>query len=251
MNLDWMSIIGLIVVIVCAALMFVFLLLNRSRPMRGMRVIQAFSRLRRAMALAVEDGSRMHVSLGSSGLLSSQVASSLVGLSMLERIAQLSSISDRPPVATSGDSTLAILSQDTLRSGFQAANALDQYDPTRGRLTGLTPFSYAAGATSAILDEGVSANVLIGHFGPEVALLTDAAGEANAFTLAATDGLPGQAVLYAAAQETLIGEELFAGGAYLQAGPMHAASLRAQDVLRWVLAAALLIGAILKFVGIL
>ncbi|HVN54480.1 MAG TPA: DUF6754 domain-containing protein [Anaerolineaceae bacterium] len=246
-----MSITGLIIVILCGGLMFVFMLLNRSRPLRGLRVIPAFSRLRRAMALAVEDGSRLHVSLGSASLLSSQSASALVGLSMLDRIAQLSSISDRPPVVTSGDSVLAILSQDTLRSSFQAANALDQYDPTRGRLTGFTPFSYAVGATPAILDESVSANVLVGHFGPEVALLTDAAVEANAFSLAASDGLPGQAVLYSAAQEPLIGEELFAGGAYLQAGPMHAASLRAQDVLRWVLAASMLVGALLKLLGIL
>jgi len=248
---NWMSITGLIIVILCGGLMFVFMLLNRSRPLRGLRVIPAFSRLRRAMALAVEDGSRLHVSLGSASLLSSQSASALVGLSMLDRIAQLSSISDRPPVVTSGDSVLAILSQDTLRSSFQAANALDQYDPTRGRLTGFTPFSYAVGATPAILDESVSANVLVGHFGPEVALLTDAAVEANAFSLAASDGLPGQAVLYSAAQEPLIGEELFAGGAYLQAGPMHAASLRAQDVLRWVLAASMLVGALLKLLGIL
>ena len=249
--MNWMSITGLIIVILCGGLMFVFMLLNRSRPLRGLRVIPAFSRLRRAMALAVEDGSRLHVSLGSASLLSSQSASALVGLSMLDRIAQLSSISDRPPVVTSGDSVLAILSQDTLRSSFQAANALDQYDPTRGRLTGFTPFSYAVGATPAILDESVSANVLVGHFGPEVALLTDAAVEANAFSLAASDGLPGQAVLYSAAQEPLIGEELFAGGAYLQAGPMHAASLRAQDVLRWVLAASMLVGALLKLLGIL
>jgi hypothetical protein len=56
--------------------------------------------------------------------------------------------------------------------------------------------------------------------------------------------------LYATAQEPLIGEELYAAGAYLQAGPLHISSLRAQDILRWVLAAIILGGAILKFLGV-
>jgi len=58
-------------------------------------------------------------------------------------------------------------------------------------------------------------------------------------------------VLFAAAQEPLIGEELYAAGAYLKSGPIHIASLRAQDVLRWVLIFAILLGAILKFLQVI
>jgi hypothetical protein len=49
----------------------------------------------------------------------------------------------------------------------------------------------------------------------------------------------------------LIGEELYAASAYLKAGPAHYATLSAQDVLRWVLVAAILVGAILKFFQLL
>jgi hypothetical protein len=49
-------------------------------------------------------------------------------------------------------------------------------DPTTSRLTGLTPFSYAAGAMPVIHDERVSTNILLGHFGPEVALLGSGTG---------------------------------------------------------------------------
>ena len=160
-------------------------------------------------------------------------------------------MSDRPPVATSGDSTLAILSQDKLRSAYREANSPDSYDPNQGRLTGMTPFSYAAGAMPVFQDEQVSANIVIGNFGPEAGLLADAAEQSGCFLLAASDAIPAQAVLYAAAQEPLVGEELFASGAYLQAGPLHAASLHVQDVLRWVLVAGLLAGTILKLAGIL
>ena len=68
--------------------------------------------------------------------------------------------------------------------------------------------------------------------------------------MAGTDSIPAQAVLYATADEPLLGEELYAAGVYLGAGPAHLASLRMQDVLRWVLVAAMVIGAVLKLAGI-
>ena len=112
--------------------------------------------------------------------------------------------------------------------------ALSNYDLSAGRVTGLTPFSFAAGTIPVIREEAVSANLLIGTFGNEIALISGAGGR-RVLTLAGTDNLPAQAILYATADEQLIGEELFAGGAYVGAGPMHIASLHAQDVIRWLL----------------
>jgi hypothetical protein len=58
-------------------------------------------------------------------------------------------------------------------------------------------------------------------------------------------------VLYAAAQEPLIGEELFAAGAYLGAGQTHTASLRVQDIMRWVLIVVIILGSLAKLGGLL
>lgn len=253
--MNWLEpILGLGLVLLAAGLMFFFSLPQRaSRGQQRSRVvlrpIRAMQRLRRAIGLAVEDGSRLHVSLGESSIISPTNASALVGLSTLERIGALSSVSDRPPIATSGDGTLAILSQDTLRAAYRIANISDQYDSSQARLAGPTPFSYVAGTLPVIRDEHVSANILVGNFGPEVALLADAADREDSFMLAASDSFAAQAVLYAAAREPLIGEELFAIPAYLQAGSMYLAGLRAQDVLRWVVVVGLLGGAILAFLG--
>ena len=214
------------------------------------REIPAFTRLRQAIGRVVEDGTRLHVSLGRGALATPQSASALAGLVLLRRLAELTSAGDKPPIATSGDAALAILSQDTLQTGSQAS-AQGAYDPTAGRLTGLTPFSYAAGALPAICDENISTNVLIGNFGVEVGLLAEAAERANTFTLAASDNLTAQAVLFASVQEPLIGEELYAAGAYVDAGPLHAASLTVQDILRWLIIVVILVGALLKLTGIL
>jgi len=239
---------ALIIVIIAALLLVAFTLLRRRSP-AVLRHIEAFERLSHAIGLAVENGTRLHISLGRGNLFTARGASALAGLAMLRRLAERTSVSDRPPIVTSGDASLSILSQDTLQAGYKAAGAEEQYRATTGRLTGLTPFSYAAGTIPVTRDENVSANVVLGDFGAEAALLAEAADRENTHLIAASDNLSAQSVLYAAAQDPLIGEELFASGAYVGAGPSHEASLHVQDVLRWLIIIVILIGALLRFVG--
>jgi len=244
------GLIGLGVVLLVVVGMVIFALLQQRAPF-SFRNIPAFPRIRRAVSLVVEDGTRLHVSLGRGSLLTPFGVAAYAGLSLLRRLGEVTSLSDRPPIATSGDGLLNIVAQDTLRDAHEAVAVDQNFNMNNGRLTGLTPFSYAAGVMPAIRDEVISTNVLMGNFGVEVGLLTEAAERQNASVVAASDNLPAQAVLFAASADPLIGEELFAAGAYVQAGNMHAASLLVQDVLRWLIIIVLVAGAILKAVGAL
>ncbi len=242
------NLIGLFVVLLGAGLIFGFGILRKDRTVRSLRPIRAVQQLRRAIGLAVEDGKGLHVSLGKASLLDPNNASALAGLGTLERLGQISMVSDHPPVATSGEGALSILSKDTLRAVYRSGNALDQFDPDQGQLAGPTSFSYIAGTIPVVRNKQVFTNIFIGNFGPEVALLCDAADQGKTFSLAASDSLPAQSVLYATAQEPLIGEELFALPAYLQAGQFHQASVRAQDLLRWVVMILMVLGVLYKLV---
>ena len=179
-------------------------------------------------------------------------AAGLVGLSSHPKSLppRLRSATNRR-LPTSGEAALAILSQDVTHASYRAVNAENRYDPSLGQVTGLTPLSYTAGALPAIYDQQVSVNMLLGSFGSEVGLLADAAERTGSLTIGGSDNLPAQAVLFASTKEPLVGEELFAGGAYLQVNPMHTSSLVAQDVLRWVLIGFIILGAVLKLAGVL
>ncbi len=239
-----------LILLILAAVLLLGLTLWRRRSPAALRPIDAYERLNHSIGLAVENGTRLHVSLGRGNLISTRGGSALAGLAMLRRLAERTSVSDRPPIATSGDASLAILSQDTLQSGYRAAGVEEQYRTTTGRLTGLSPFSYAAGAIPVESDEDVSANIFIGDFGAESALIADAAERKNSNLIAASDNLSAQAVYYAAAQDPLIAEELFAAGAYVGAGAAHEASLNVQDILRWLIILALIIGSGLRVWGV-
>ncbi len=242
--------IELIILVFSAFLLLVITLWKRKSPAK-IREIAALTHLYRMLGLSIEDGTRMHVSLGSGSLLNARGGSALAGLAMLRHITERTSVSDKPSVASAGDSVLGLLAQDTLQAGYQAAGVEELYVPTTGRVTGLSPFGYAAGAMNISRNENVSANIMIGRFGPEVALLTDASDRENVIAIGASDDLVGQSVLFANTQEILIGEELFATGAYLGAGASHVASLTVQDILRWLVIFALLGGAFAKFAGII
>lgn len=240
-----------LVVVGFAGLLLVALTLWRRRSSARLRPIDAYTRLNRAVGLAVEQGTRLHISLGHGSLSTTRGGSALAGLAMLRRLAERTSASDRPPIVTSGDASLAILSGDTLQSGYRAAGAEEQYRFSTGRLAGLTPFSYAAGTVPMEHDENVTANVVLGNLGTESALIAEASSRENADLIAASDDLSAQTIFYISAQEPLIGEELFAAGAYIGAGASHEASLHVQDILRWLVILAILAGSFLRFLGVI
>ena len=237
-------------VILAAVLLLALTFIKRKSP-PAFREIAALTRLKRAAGLAVEDGTRLHVSLGRGGLVRPRGAASLSALALLRQIGEQTSISDRPPVATSGDPVLAALSQDTLQAACQSAGVEELFQPTSGRLGGLTPFSYAAGAMTVARQEQVSTDVLMGDFGAEVGLLTEASERENSTLIAATSEPSAQAILFASATEPLVGEELFAAPAYIGNDPAQRASLQAQDILRWLIILALLAAAGLKMAGMI
>lgn len=237
-------------IVVVVALLFMFFIALRRRSPAILRRIPAFDRLNREIGLAVENGTRLHISLGRGNFFTARGGSALAGLALVRRIAERTSVSDRPPIVTSGDAAITILSQDTSQSGYRAAGAEEQFRVTAGRMTGLSPFAYAAGTIPIARDDNVSANIIIGDLGPEAGLVVEGADRQDSSLIGASDNLTAQSIFYAASQDPLIGEELFASGAYVGAGSSHEASLNVQDVLRWILIIAILGGSFVKLIGL-
>ena len=231
-----------------AILIGVFIALGRRRGARppAFRSVEALESLPTTVGQAVETGRRLHVSLGSGTLGQTDTAATLAGLTVLDQISAVAAVSDKPPVVTSADGAAMFLAQDTLRNVYARQNALQRYDPSSARVAGLSPLSFGAALTSMIKDESVAGTVLVGPVGSEVVLLAEAGQRANITTLAGSSDPAAQALLFAAADHPLIGEDLFAGGAYIGRLSAHVASLQAQDVMRILIGLAIIGGVIVK-----
>jgi len=253
----WLSaeILGLGFLLTFALLFYIFYYWKHrasyQKELEELRRIDAFTRLRKTIGQAIENGRGLQISIGSGGLNGIRGAAGLVSLSMLLVITQKSCKGDQSPQVTSGDGALASLAQDTLHKAYRLAAVESNSKASQNQVTGITPFSYAAGAMLTILDQPLQANLLAGNFGSEAGLLAEAGERSSQLVIAGSDGLPAQSVMLATADDALIGEELFAGGAYLSAEPSHEASVKAQDILRWIIILIILAGVILKLAGAL
>ena len=83
---------ALVIVLIAALLLVAFTFLRRRSP-AVLRPIQAFERLSHAIGLAVENGTRLHISLGRGNLFTARGGSALAGLAMLRRLAERTSVS--------------------------------------------------------------------------------------------------------------------------------------------------------------
>jgi hypothetical protein len=243
------NMIGLVVVVLTAGFLVIFALYDRKRRLQ-FRQIRALEKMDRAIGLSVENGTRLHVSLGRGEFLGMPAASILTNMAVLEEIARRTSGSDHPPSATSGSGVTTLLAVDILQSSRQSGFSRERMDSRRGRLAGTTPLTYAAGVLPTIYNEQTSSILLTGTMGAEIRLILDAAEDEELQILAAPDSLIGQAVAFSSSVDLLIGEEIFAIPAYLHAGSMYTASLLAQDSLRWIVIIFMIIGAALRSIGL-
>lgn len=241
--------IALIIFIALGVLVVFFTLTQRKKPYI-LREMPAFQRLHRAIGLAVEDGKRIHVSLGKGTILSENFASALIGLGVLKRLTNVALISDHPPIATSGDGSLMVLAQNSLRAAYRRLGLAPENLPQKALLTGTAPFSYAVGAQMELRDQRVAVDLLFGHLGSEAAMMSDASHQQGNLTIAGSDDLTAQAIFIATTTYPLIGEEVFAAVAYTDGDAAQRASLQTQDLARWVIIVFLFIASAAKLFGL-
>ncbi len=240
----------LVIAVFSTALLFWLTSRIRAGKRTGLRPVAAFQALRAQSATAVESGRRIHVSVGRASLAGLANPTSMAALTALDFMVEAGCASDVPPVSTVGDGSLLVATQDSLRGAYSAANRGKAYSPLMARYLAADnqAMTFAAGASDVLNQEELSSNLLIGRYGAEIAIITEAAERRGMDQVIGTDDPTGLALAIAATDKVLIGEEMFATGAYLRGDPIQLASLQVQDILRIVAAIGLLLAALFNFV---
>ena len=211
----------------------VFLITSISTGLRPrFRSIPLFSLLRGQTGRAIEAGRALHVSIGAGGLGGDDVTTTLAGLQIVEYLADEAAASGISPIITTADPTALLLAADTLRRPYIRQGDLSSYQPLSARLPALNPVQYAAATMDYLAHDNVLANVMSGSFGSEIGLIEHESAKHDLLKISAAADPRALAVLSATSEHLLIGEEMFAAKAYLQARPAPRASLRAQDIVR-------------------
>ena len=219
--------------------------IRRRRDLYVLRDIPAYRVLPLVVGEAIEANRPVHISFGSAGLGGSSTLLTLASAELLYQTAERAAIGGIAPILTVSDPTAIPLGQDMLRRAYQSRDLLGRYrrGSVRWYPAGSRSMAFAAALTATLGDDHVSANILVGSFGIELALVAEASIRRNRTVIASSDQLEGQAVAFAMADTPLIGEEIFTAGAYLGGSPSQVAGVVTQDVLRWLLIAAIFVPA--------
>ena len=217
----------------------------RAGQMPILRQIRAYESLKGMSSRAIEAGRGLHLSLGTGSVVNDTTADSLAGLSILEYLSDQAVATGSPPTVSMADPTLMLMAQNVVRATHvdDPEGAELAYQNTRWIAP--QPAAYAAGVMSIINQEQIEANIFVGNFGDEYLLMGETAAQQEGRTIGGSSVPQTLPFIYASADETLLGEEIYAAGAYLQKRPVHLASLMAQDTFRSLIFWVIFIGIIL------
>jgi hypothetical protein len=227
----------LILVLTMAVSVVTTQFIRRRRNLVALRRIPAYDALPLAIGEAIESNRPVHVSFGSTGLGGTSTLLTLATGELFYQVAERAAIGTTAPILTVSDPTAIPLGQDMLRRAYRSRGLLSRYPrgSVRWYPSGPRSLAFAAALTATLGDDRVASNILVGSFGPELALVAETAIRRDQTLIATSVELEGQAVAYAMSGEPLIGEEVFTAGAYLDSTPSHVAALVAQDLLRLLL----------------
>lgn len=228
-----LQVLALLVVLVA----FVTTLLVRRRRPTPLRPIDAYKVTPTLAAASIEAGQPLHVGLGGIGPGENDTVLALVAAEVAYYTSLPATVGDVSPIYTTSQTEMLPLAIDTLQRAYNARHMLEGYHPVNVRWypSGQRALAYAGAVSTLPGDDRLASNVLIGRFGPELALMLDASQRYNVPSIAYSTELTGQAIAYALADHALIGDEVYNAGAYLSGRANLTNRSLTLDLLRWVL----------------
>ncbi|MCS6841493.1 MAG: hypothetical protein RMJ54_10030 [Roseiflexaceae bacterium] len=207
------------------------------------RSLPALSALRRSLGSGAETGRAIHLSPGSGTVgARATAAETIAGLLAAERTATEAALSGIPVIASSGDAVAHLALRGALRQAYQRAGLGQDYHAANVQLLAQQdPMAYASGVTTLYGRQRFGASQLIGSFGYEALLATEAGAQSGMPQVAGATTSTALPLMYLTADGTLIGEEVYAAEAYLARAPEAQGRLLTHDALRTVVIVAIVV----------
>ncbi len=242
------DIIAVLLLVILTPLLIVFTIRAREERHFPLRSIPVYETIRRLASQAKETGYPIHVAMGTGRVGTETTPDSVMGLVVFDYVARNAAISNQPVQATAGDATLLAGAQGILQAARSEVGYPERYTSKEISFYGATPLAYSAGTLATLRDRRYLGNLFLGEFGPEGLWVSESVADRGFTQVGGASGPDSAALLAASLDDTVVGEDIYAAGAYLHR-PSHLGSLAAQDVLRVVLILSIIVGVVLVSLG--
>jgi len=232
-----------------ATIILVYVMITRAKQgqkIPEIRRISGIDAFGEAIGRATEMGKPVHMTDYSTDLGSD---STFAYWSFLSYIAKMCASYDTRFVVTDANYLVNVVNQEIVKQAYLEAGKPDAFNPDDVRFIAGSQFAWAMGVAGFIGRERPAAQFLVGYFYAESLILAEAGNLVGAIQVAAASS-PAQIPFFVAACDyTLIGEELYAGAAYISKDPVITGTVVAQDLMRLVLYGVILLGGVLDVVS--
>ncbi len=223
----------------CAAVLWFLARARRGREMY-LRPIPGIQAVDDAIGRATEMGKPILYVSGLGGIGSVSTIASMI---VLGRVARRTAEYDTPLLVPCNDPLVMAAEREIVREAYLAVGKPDAYDPDSIFFVTDSQFGYVAAVDGMMMREEPAANFYMGYFYAESLILAETGAASGAIQIAGTDADTQIPFFVTACDYTLMGEELYAASAYLAREPVLLAQLKAQDVGKVAIGAAVFLGA--------
>jgi hypothetical protein len=230
--------------------------LMRSKWTPTIRRIAAFDAIKEAVGRAVEMGRPVHMTPGTGSLNAMESGPGLVaGLATIGYVAEICAGLKTPFIISIGSSDAIALTDQLVRQAFLSAGRSQEYDPSivryyPGRDTIGSSLAFTNSVQGLIASEKPAANIMVGPFYGEQIALCEIAARQGSIQIGGTQSVTQISVFAATTDYMIIGEEIFAAGAYVTRDPTQLKMIAGADFAKIVAVVLIALGAILKMLGI-
>jgi len=165
-----------------------------------------------------------------------QRPTTIASMNILSHVAEKTAVYDCRLIFPTHDPVIMTVAQEVVKQAYSTAGLVDRYREDDITYVSSSQFGYAAAVDGLISRLRPASVFLLGTFEAESLVLAETGNSIKAIQIAGTDSTIQLAFFIVACDYTLIGEELFAASGYLSGNRSILASVRAQDILKVVIA---------------
>jgi len=207
------------------------------------RKLPAIDALDEAIGRATEMGRPIHVTPGDSGLTGLTASETVAGLEVSSYVARRCAEVQVPMYITTPNAVVHTLQTDIASQAYRLAG--QEFDITNSILF---PYwtSFAVGISGLVYRENVAANICIGGWHGICLILMETASRIGAFQIGGTAATSQLSWFVACCEYYVLGEEVFAAGAYLSQSVADVSAIWSQDLFKLLVIAIIAFGIVIS-----
>lgn len=230
--------------------------LMKSAWIPSIRRVPAFDAIEEAIGRAEETGRPVHLTPGTGSLNAMESGPGLIaGLATIRYAVGICVRLNTPFLLSIGSSDAIALVDQLMRQTFALEGRPEDYDPSivnyfPGRDTIGHSLAFTNSVQGLIARAKPAANIMVGPFYGEQIALCEIAARQGAIQICGTQSITQMAVFAAVSDFVVIGEEIFAAGAYVSKDPVQLKTIAVGDYSKFLAAILIMLGVICKILGV-